>query len=124
MLDQYDDAMLDERDYDGLDPGDRAAAEAAMADRDRREGRFRGRSRIAAALESDEGESASLKVGLVLLLCSELDCCADAVIPCFYSFPLFRLQRTTRTAAISAFENVRDSGEGSNKKKPAQKAVW
>jgi Mini-chromosome maintenance protein 2 len=56
VLDQYDENLLDDREYDSLDPDARAQAEAAMADRDRREGRFRGRNRIAAALESDDGE--------------------------------------------------------------------
>lgn len=51
VLDQYDKGLLDDRDYDALDPDSRAAAEQAMLDRDRKEGR--GKGRLAAALESD-----------------------------------------------------------------------
>jgi hypothetical protein len=54
VLDQYDAGLLDDKEYDDSDPDARAAAEAAMHDRDRKEGRFR-KSRIAAALESDDG---------------------------------------------------------------------
>ena len=54
VLDQYDAAILDNREFSSLDPETRAAAEAAMMDRDRKEGRTR-KSRIAAALESDDG---------------------------------------------------------------------
>ena len=54
MLDEYDAGLLDERDYAPLDQDARRAAEQAMADRDRREGRRAGR--LGAALESDEGE--------------------------------------------------------------------
>ena len=54
VLDEYDPALLDERDFAGLDPEARADAEAAMRDRDRREGRQR-RSRLAAAYESEDG---------------------------------------------------------------------
>lgn len=53
-LDRYDAAGLDDRDFDALDPEARRAAEAALEARDRREGR--GRSRIAAVMESDEEE--------------------------------------------------------------------
>ena len=53
VLDEYDPTMLDERDYDGLDPEARAAADALMRDRDRREGK--GRSRMDAVLASDDG---------------------------------------------------------------------
>lgn len=50
-LDEYDAAMLDERDYGDIDVDTRMAAEARMSARDRREGR--GRGRLAAMLESD-----------------------------------------------------------------------
>lgn len=53
-LDRYDSGGLDEREFDALDPDARRAAEAALQDRDRREGR--GRSRIAAVMESDDEE--------------------------------------------------------------------
>lgn len=53
LLDAYDSQMLDERDY-GEDRDARFAAEAALQDRDRREGRGR-LGRLGAALESDEG---------------------------------------------------------------------
>jgi len=62
VLDQYDPALLDEKEYDALDPESRLAADAAMMDRDRREGRFQ-RQRIAAALESDDGAEANPVVG-------------------------------------------------------------
>ena len=53
-LDRYDSAGLDDRDYEGLDPDARRAAEAALQERDRREGRVR--SRVAAVMESDDEE--------------------------------------------------------------------
>lgn len=55
VLDQYDEALLDEREYAPLDQEARMAAEAALAERDRLEGRGRV-TRLAAALESDEGK--------------------------------------------------------------------
>lgn len=56
VLDAYDSAMLDDRDFGTMDDDARARAEALMAERDRVQGRFRG-SRLGAALESDEGEA-------------------------------------------------------------------
>lgn len=56
ILDAYDSEMLDERQYDALDFEERRRAETMMEDRDRREGRGR-RSRLAAAMESDEGSA-------------------------------------------------------------------
>jgi hypothetical protein len=44
--------MLDDRDFGNLDFETRQAAEAAMEDRDRHEGRH---GRLGVALESDEG---------------------------------------------------------------------
>ena len=52
-LDQYDTGMLDDKDYEA-DQDARLAAEAALYERDRREGR-RGAGRLGAALESEEG---------------------------------------------------------------------
>ena len=59
VLDEYDPALLDERQYEGMDAEERAAAEAAMRDRDRLEGRARV-SRLAAALEDEDGACASV----------------------------------------------------------------
>lgn len=53
-LDRYDSAGLDDRDFEALDPEARRAAEAALQERDRREGR--GRARVPAVMESDEEE--------------------------------------------------------------------
>jgi hypothetical protein len=64
----YDSAMLDDRQYDGLDAEDRAAAEAAMKNRDRMEGRFR-TSRLASALESDDGK-AGVNIAAAVLGCN------------------------------------------------------
>ena len=52
QLDQYDSQMLDEHTYED-DVEARQAAEAALQERDRREGRRTGR--LGAALESEEG---------------------------------------------------------------------
>jgi hypothetical protein len=52
QLDQYDSQMLDDQTYED-DVDARLAAEAALQDRDRREGRRTGR--LGAALESEEG---------------------------------------------------------------------
>ena len=55
VLDDYDPALLDDRDdFEALDAGQRAEAEAAMRERDRREGRGR-RSRLPAALDEEDG---------------------------------------------------------------------
>jgi hypothetical protein len=54
VLDEYDPALLDERNYEGMDAGERAEAEEAMRQRDRREGRARP-SRLAAALDDEDG---------------------------------------------------------------------
>ncbi len=59
MLDEYDAAVLDDKDYAPLAYDDMRAAEAAMEDRDRREGRRGGR--LGAAAESDEEEGASVR---------------------------------------------------------------
>jgi hypothetical protein len=55
VLDEYDANLLDERDYAAPEYDQRRAAEDAMADRDRREGRRGGR--LGAAYESDDGTS-------------------------------------------------------------------
>ena len=54
QLDQYDSQMLDDQTYED-DVDARLAAEAALQERDRREGRRVGR--LGAALESEEGEA-------------------------------------------------------------------
>lgn len=53
-LDQYDAADLDDREYAPIDMDARRRAEAALAERDRRE--RRGGAGVRAALDSDEGE--------------------------------------------------------------------
>ncbi len=54
VLDDYDQNLLDERDYAPMDFDARRAVEAELAERDRREGRRTGR--LGAAQESDEGK--------------------------------------------------------------------
>ncbi len=61
VLDDYDQNLLDEREYAPMDFDARRAVEAELAERDRREGRRTGR--LGAAQESDEGKKKPRKDG-------------------------------------------------------------
>jgi len=61
VLDDYDQALLDDKDYAPMDFDTRRAVEAELAERDRREGRRTGR--LGAAQESDEEGGESEEVG-------------------------------------------------------------